>query len=292
MRIEKQLNGLKLALIQEKQNQLYRFHGDDVFSRDEALALQQEMVEQNILLLREAANRGADIALTSEAINYPGQPRCLPGLSSADIVDATQRWVCDALSNAAREYDMYVVAGVLHVGSDGKLRNQAVVFNRLGDEVFTYSKVFLAGDETDYMTSGCGFPIWNSEFGKIGIGICWDMQFPETCRAYARQGADIVLSPTWGWEHVYSRVRSYENGIYVAAAMAVPEYKDIEGKRAPSQVVAPDGSIIAEGPHDRSAVVMAQIDDLGHCTTYRSLRLGCLEHWEKSCRALDEQGET
>ncbi len=271
---------MKLALIQEKQNRLYRFHGEDVFSRDESLALQREMVEQNLGLLREASIEGADIALTSEAINYPGQVRCLPGLSAADLVESTQDWVFGEMSKAAREFGMYIVAGMLRVGQDGKLRNQAIVFDRSGNAVHEYSKVFLAGDENDYMTPGRDFPIWDSEYGRIGIGICWDMQFPETCRAYARQGASLVLSPTWGWEHTYASARAYENGIFVAASMAVPEYKNIEGKRASSQVIAPDGLIMAEGPSDSPAVVTVQIDDLEACEAYRSVRMGCLKRWE------------
>ncbi len=278
---------MKLALIQEKQNKLYRFHDEDVFSRDEAIEMQREMVEQNVSLIRDAADEGVDIALTSEAINYPGQVRCLPGLSSAELVHSTQDWVCGELSRTARECNMNVVAGILRVGRDGALRNQAVVFNRVGNEVHAYSKVFLAGDENDYMTPGTGFPVWESEFGKIGVGICWDMQFPETCRAYARQGVDLVLAPTWGWEYMYAKARAYENGIFVAAAMAVPEYKDIEGKRAPSQVISPDGTVLAEGPHDHASVVAMEIDDLKACEPYRSFRMNCLDRWESSRLAGD-----
>ena len=137
------------------------------------------------------------------------------------------------------------------------------------------------------MTPGTGFPVWESEFGKIGVGICWDMQFPETCRAYARQGVHLVLAPTWGWEYMYAKARAYENGIFVAAAMAVPEYKDIEGKRAPSQVISPDGTVLAEGPHDRASVVAMEIDDLKACEPYRSFRMNCLDRWESSRLAGD-----
>lgn len=275
---------MKLALVQERQNELYRFHDDDLFSRDEALRLQRDMVEQNLRLLGEAASQGAEIALTSEAINFPGQVRCLPGLGSADLVAAQQDWAVARLSDLARDAGMYVVAGVLRVGPDGLLRNQAAVFDRSGAEVHTYTKSFLAGDENDYMTPGTNFPVWESEFGRIGIGICWDMQFPETCRAYAKQGVDMVLAPTWGWEHAYARARAYENGIYVAAAMAVPAYKDIQGNRAPSQLIAPDGSVMVEGPCDRAAVVMAEVADPAACEPYRSLRMGCLAAWEDSHR--------
>lgn len=272
---------MKIALIQEKQNELYRFHDEDLsFHRDEMLFLQKEMVEQNLGLIRNAATRGVDLVLTSEAINFPGQLRCMRGWTSAELVEEQQGWVLEELGKAACAANMYIVAGIYRVCDDGELRNQAVVFDRSGREIHSYTKNFLAGDEREYLTAGTDFPVWKSEFGPIGLGVCWDMQFPETCRAYVKQGAEMVLAPTWGWEHPYACARAYENGIYVAAAMAVPQYKNIEGKRAPSMLVSPDGEVLAEGPCDRPAVVVAEIDCLGSCEPYRSLRMGCLSSWE------------
>lgn len=272
---------MKIALIQERQNELYRFHDADLaFSREEMIRLQRDMVEQNVRLLREAAKEGTDLALTSEAINFPGQLRCMGECASAELVAEHQEWVIGQLGGVAKEAGMYVVAGLFRLGEDGNLRNQAVVFDRTGKEAHTYTKNFLVGDECGYLTAGTGFPIWMSEFGPIGIGVCWDMQFPETCRAYAKQGANLVLAPTWGWEHAYARARAYENGVYVAAAMAVPSYKPIEGMRAPSQVIAPNGTVLVEGPCDRAGIVVADIDDISDCARYREIRMGCLSAWE------------
>lgn len=286
---------MRIALIQERQNALYLFHDEPrELSDAEVAAFQREMLDQNLRLLGEAARQGADLALTSEAINFPGGP-AWHATPSRELVVATQDEVLDSLADAAREGRMYVVAGVFVNEpaarvelADGQvaeepagLRNAAVVFGPDGREVMRYHKQFLAGDESDYLVRGHGFPVWESEFGRIGIGICWDMQFPEVARAYARRGADLVLAPTWGWERQYAAARAYENGIYVASAMAVPAYKDIDGhRRAPSQLIAPTGAVLAEGPLDREEAVVVEVADVRDCAPARALRMGCLRAWE------------
>lgn len=263
---------MKLALIQEKQNDLYRFKEQMWFERREVFRLQREMEEQNLEFLRQAAKEGADLALTSEAVNFPGQP-FWSDVSSKKAIEETQGWFMEECATAATQGRMYLAAGMFRVKEDGRLYNSVVVFDREGRECFSYDKHFLAGNEKEYLTAGSGFPVWDSEFGRIGIGICWDMQFPETARAYALQDVDLILCPTWGWEHLYGPARAYENGIYVAAAMAVPAWKNIEGKRRPSQVIAPDGSILTEGSTDRAEIVMAEISDIKDCAAVRSMRI-------------------
>ena len=65
---------MKLGLIQTKQNILYDFAYPHEFSAEERLRLSEEMVEQNIRLINEAVSGGADLILTSEAINFTGTP--------------------------------------------------------------------------------------------------------------------------------------------------------------------------------------------------------------------------
>ena len=270
---------MKIALIQEHQNNLYLFHADGIsYSREEALHLQEEMIKQNIGLLQKAADSGADIAVTSEAINFPGVPHLIESLNAAELVGALQDFVCSSLSNLAKDAGMNIVAGMLRI-EDGHLFNEAVVFDRSGREVHVHKKVFLTQDEQRYMTSGAQFRPWESEFGRIGIAICWDMQFPESCRSYVVQDCPMVLAPTWGWERSFASARAYENGMVVGAAMAVPAYKPINGLRLPSQVILPDSTVLVQGPCDASAVVIADIEDLDAYRDARLPRANQLKAW-------------
>lgn len=268
---------MKIALIQEKQNNLYLFKDENLFfDKQQILELQSEMIEQNLKLMRDAAKRTIDLILTSEAINFPGKPEWT-NANVKDIILETQNYLLKSCSEIAKKYQTMIVVGMYRVKTDDKLYNSAVVFNRAGDQIFSYDKNFLAGDEKEYLTAGTGFPIWENEFGRIGIEICWDMQFPETARAYAMQDVDLILCPTWGWEYLYGSARAYENGIYVAATMAVPAWKNIEGKRSPSQVIAPDGEILGCGSSDQEEIVLVEIKDIKDCKSMRALRTGDLK---------------
>jgi N-carbamoylputrescine amidase len=64
-----------------------------------------------------------------------------------------------------------------------------------------YRKTHIPDDhfyqEKFYFTPGnTGFKVWNTKYGKIGVGICWDQWFPETARSLALMGAEIILYPT------------------------------------------------------------------------------------------------
>ena len=90
-------------------------------------------------------------------------------------------------------------------------------------------------------------------------------------RNLARKGCDLIVCPTWGWEWIYGPARAYENGIFVAAAMAVPYWMPIQDLRRPSMVITPDGVIKEVGPTDREAIVYCEIADI-HCKESREFR--------------------
>lgn len=268
---------MKIALIQEKQNDLYLFKAEKLFfDEHRILELQDEMIKQNLRLIKEAAKQDVDIILTSEAINFPGKPAWTDA-DIKEIIYETQGQLLVDCAKIAQEYQTMIVVGMYRIKKDGQLYNSAVVIDKKGELIFSYDKNFLAGDEKEYLTAGIGFPIWENEFGRIGIGICWDMQFPETARAYAMQAVDLILCPTWGWEYLYGPARAYENGIYVAATMAVPAWKNIEGKRSPSQVIAPNGEILGCGSSDQEEIVLVEIKDIKDCKSMRALRTGDLK---------------
>lgn len=283
---------MKIALIQEKQNKLYCFKDKSLkFTEQEIYELQWEMIDQNLEMLEKAAQEHTDIALTSEAINFPGQP-IRSVVSSKEVVEKTQDILMKKCSEIARKGQMNLVIGMFRVKNDGNLYNSAVVFDRQGKIIFDYDKNFLAGEEKSYLTPGGSLPIWESEFGKIGIGICWDMQFPEISRIYARKEVDLILCPTWGWESLYGRSRAYENGIYVASAMAVPAEKKIEGKRVPSEVIGPDGMILVQGNICEKEIVYCEVRDIKNCEKYRKLRIDDLYLWEQRCYNLEKSALT
>jgi len=122
------------------------------------------------------------------------------------------------------------------------------------------------------LTPGKEYLVMDTEFGKIGVIICWDMQFPEACRELVLRGAELILCPTWGWEQIYGHSRAYENGVYVASAMSVPFREDITGIRNPSEVISPKGEILASGSRSKAEVVTCELD-IRDCKEFKELRM-------------------
>lgn len=269
---------MKIALLQEKQNELYQFNKPEIrYTQEQAKIYQQKMIMRNLDMMREATQAGCDLIVTSEAFNFAGQPCKVEGDYAALIPDLDDGLFAQ-LSEIAREGHCYVAAGVFRkeeTSAGNKLYNSILLYDREGKLCNIYDKVHLAGDENDYLTRGNQYCVVETDFGKLGMAICWDMQFPETCQTLADMDADLIIAPTWGWEWIYGPCRAYENGIYVASAMAVPYYMPIEGLRSPSEVIGPEGDILAGGSREEAQIVICEIPDIRNCVSHREMRRSC-----------------
>lgn len=251
---------MKLGLLQTKHNHLYNFLSSQFpYSREQCLALQNEQVHRNLEMLNAARDLHCDLLVTTECINYI---RTAPQSSPDDRLlypPLDCRWV-EELSVAAKQANSWLVAG-FGFQEEGIAKNGALLFDRSGVLVNVYRKIHLAESEKNVFLPGKSFCVHTTDFGVLGLCICWDMQFPETARILALNGASLLVCPTWGWEaNLYGRARAYENGIFVAAAMAVPAWGAISSPRTPSSIVSPDGSLISCGSVDRAELVIGELD--------------------------------
>lgn len=263
---------MKIGLIQTKHNRMYDFLNPTFpLTYEACLTLQAEQFAQNLELMRDVAGQGYDLLVTTECTNYI---RTDNHNKAADktLYPPLDNPQTEALADAARQANTWLVAGyAFREGAD--VYNAALIFDRTGTLRQVYRKTHPAGDESAVFTPGDKLCVQDTDFGRFGVCICWDMQFPEVARTLALRGAQLVVCPTWGWEaDWYGRARAYENGIFTAAAMAVPGWGDIEAPRTPSSVIKPDGTMIACGPIDRAAVVGCEMD-LSETATYHDMRL-------------------
>ena len=150
--------------------------------------------------------------------------------------------VTDALARKAREYNTYIIAGMLELDG-GKTYDTAVLIDRQGRIAGKYRKTHLPLAEVeDGETPGSDYPVFDTDFGRIGILICWDFVFPETFRILRLEGAEIVFLPIAGdpgTRHfdTITRARALDNGVYLVTSVS-------DG--APSRIVSPDGEVMAE----------------------------------------------
>ena len=262
---------MRLGLIQTKQNKLYDFSDHKILlSKERVIELQSEMKEQVIALIEEACNKDCDFIVTSEAINFCGnQHRILCDYS--EVIPTLEDPLFHEVGAVAKKENRYIVLGAYNQRK-GKIYNSTVVYHANGEQIYLYDKVHLAGSENDRLTPGKEYLVMDTEFGSIGVAICWDMQFPEVCRELVLKGAELIVCPTWGWERIYGHARAYENGVYVASAMSVPYHDVISGIRNPSEVISPVGEILVSGTRNNAEVVICDLD-IRDCKGVRSLRL-------------------
>jgi predicted amidohydrolase len=186
----------------------------------------------------QAAERNADLVVLPECITVPGT-----GLTAAEVAEPIPGPSTEQFAAVARAARMYIVLPIYE--RDGHvIYNTTVLLGREGEIVGRYRKVHLPPQEVEAgVTPGDEFPVFETNFGKIGIETCYDHFFPEMISGLARNGAQIVCLPIWGghetegiW-HAAMRTRAVDNGVYLVAST----YCDKGGL-----IVRPDGQVLVE----------------------------------------------
>ena len=151
-------------------------------------------------LVREAAGQGARIVLLPELFERPYfcQERRYDYLDFA--LPVSENPAVARMQAVAKE--LSVVIPVSFYERDGNSQyNSVAMIDADGSPLGVYRKTHIPDDhfyqEKFYFTPGnTGFRVFETRYGKIGVGICWDQWFPEAARAMALLGADILLYPT------------------------------------------------------------------------------------------------
>ncbi|HWA86458.1 MAG TPA: carbon-nitrogen hydrolase family protein, partial [Opitutus sp.] len=191
-----------------------------------------------------------DVVLFSETL--PGRSTRLPTAEKAQTIPGPYT---NILSERAKKYHCYAIASLLE--RDGDLfYNTAVLIDREGRIVGKYRKVHLAMAESEAgLTPGNDFPVFETDFGRIGILICWDNWFAESARILRLKGAEILFFPLAGdgseqhWDAV-SRARAMDNGLFFVSSGTVSDA---------SRIITPNGDVVAEARGD-FAYVLAEVD--------------------------------
>jgi omega-amidase len=170
----------------------------------------EKTIRYAIALARKAAEKEVDIIclpehwLPEKTVPAPVSP--LPGLQSL-----------------AEEYGVAIVGGAFYERVKGQVRLSCPVIGQDGTIIGRQFKVHLFGFEKKYAKPGNSYPIFQLKGYKIGILVCYDVDFPEPSRIYALKGAELVLCPSRivkpgiePWQQ-YVTVRCLENRIPIVA---------------------------------------------------------------------------
>lgn len=218
--------------------------------------------ERNLEKLRaevkKAAECGADLVTAGEMFDCPYVTSEFP-----EYAEKTGEATWQALSSMAAEYHVYLSAGSVPERDDqGHIFNTAYVFDRNGKQIAAHRKVHLFDvdiqggqyyKESDTLTPGNCCTVFDTEFGRMGICICFDCRFPEFVRLMALQGAGIILVPaafnmTTGpahWE-IMLRSRGMDNQCFIIATSDARDENAAYHSWGHSMIVNPWGSILSE----------------------------------------------
>lgn len=164
-------------------------------------------------LVEMAGSAGARIVCLPEGITVVGT-----GRSYLDVAETVPGPTTRELGRLSKRYHMYIVAG-LYEQLGKTVYNSAVLVGPQGEVVGTYRKVSLPREEIEGgLTPGDEFPVFETEFGRVGMMICWDVHFPEPARRLAAKGAEIILLPIWGGSELLFPARAIENQIFLVTS--------------------------------------------------------------------------
>lgn len=206
--------------------------------------------------VKKVSEEGCDLAILPEMFTTPYETDNFPLYAESEGGDS---FVC--ISNMAKENNIYLVGGSIPEKDENNLvYNTSYVFDRNGLKIGKHRKVHLfdidveggqSFKESDTLTPGNSITVFDTEFGKIGLCICFDFRFPELARLMAQKGAKIIIVPaafnmTTGpahWDLMF-RSRAIDNQVFT---IGCAPSRDINGSYvsyANSVVASPWGNII------------------------------------------------
>ncbi len=179
-------------------------------------------------MIRKAADEGCDIVALPDMWNTPYGNEYF-----RDYAESADGKTVGFMSGIAKELGIYLVGGTISEIDDDRIYNTCFVFDRKGELIGRHRKMHLFDIdvegavrfmESDTLTAGDQITVVDTEFGKIGIGICYDVRFQDMFMNMALKGVNTVFLPaafttTTGplhWE-LLMRARAIDNEVYFAA---------------------------------------------------------------------------
>lgn len=165
----------------------------------------------------------------------------------------------------AAERNMHIVAGIAEKAGDDVF-NSAVLVRPTGG-IDVYRKTHLFHEEKLWFTPGdSGFNVFDVGDARVGMMVCFDWIFPESCRTLALKGADIICHPA-NLVLPYCQdamiTRCLENRVFSVTANRFGTERR-EGKEhiftGRSRIVSPFGQVLAEGPEREDSIEVVEID--------------------------------
>lgn len=206
------------------------------------------------------------------------------------------------LSNISKTNNIYLVAGSIPEKEGNKIYNTSYVFNRQGEKIGKHRKMHLFDidiknkqkfKESDTLSAGNDVTVFDTEFGKIGLCICYDFRFPELARLMVDKGAKAIIVPasfnmTTGpahW-HIMFKSRAIDNQVFTIGCSPARDYNSSYISYGHSLIVSPFGEVLTELKEEENLITYTI--DLSYVDKVRE-ELPLLYHRRKDLYELNEK---
>lgn len=184
--------------------------------------------------------------------------------------------VWQQLSGYAKQYGIYLIGGSMpEKDAEGNVYNTSYIFDREGKQIGKHRKVHLFDidvkggqtfKESDTLTAGDSNTVFDTEFGKIGVMLCFDIRFPELSRMMVNDGAKVIFVPaafnmTTGpahWELSF-RTRALDNQIYMVGCAPARDITAGYISWGHSIVTNPWGAVV-DMLDEKEGILLAELD--------------------------------
>lgn len=218
----------------------------------------QENILKATSMINEAASLDSNFVVLPEMFNCP--------YSNDKFVEYAEEennsFTIKSISKLAKKHEIYILAGSIPEKKDSKIYNTSYLFDKNGDIILKHRKMHLFDvdvkggiyfKESDTLTPGSEFSVCETDYASIGLGICYDVRFPQLANINVKKGAEILFYPgafnmTTGpahWELLF-RSRALDNQVFtVGVAPALNEDASYHSY-GHSIVVNPWGEVICQ----------------------------------------------
>ena len=233
--------------------------------RDKSLSVKKAI--DNIAFL---ADQGANLVVLPEMFNCPYETH---RFSSYAEPEGGETW--QQLSQIAKEKKIYLISGSIPETDGTNVYNTSFIFNPEGEQIGKHRKIHLLDidiengqyfNESASLHAGDSPTVIDTEYGKIGVAICYDIRFPELARIMVDQGARMIIYPAAfnmntgpaHWELLF-RMRAVDNQVFTVGCAPARDYSLAYISYGNSIVVDPWGDIVGR-LDDSEGYLLGEID--------------------------------
>ena len=235
------------------------------------IGYQQKNLQKIREFIEKYADTSLDLVVLPEFFNS--------GVSVPEFKKMAQKQfndeVVEYLGLLAKKHNTYILAGSIMEQENGRMYNTSRLLNRNGEQISKYRKIHLfdsfGGTENEYCTAGDEIVVAQTDFGKVGISVCFDIRFPKHFLNLVKNGAELILEPAaWcapnelveqmqsQWV-VLNRARAVDNLVYFVSSNLCGKVDSTFSACGHSMIVSPDGEVLAEADNEENAI-FATID--------------------------------